>query len=296
MAARASPTSRPCRRRPTSWPGWMPQNVVNLGLDLRGGVHLLVDVQVEEVFNERLQGLRRAIFDELREAGIDRKITLQDDRRHRRDHRTRPTWRTPATILNGLAAPDRRVLRWAAAPAGATSTSPQVPGGYTITLSEAGSAEITDRTMPQSLEIMRRRIDETGTREPVIQRQGDRRILIQVPGLGSSQELLDIIGKTAKLSFHDVVAAGAEARNPGPNQMRDAGRGRAQPYLLDRTPILTGENLTDAQLGFHAADRAAGRQLPARHGRRAHLRRLDGQPCRPAASPPCWTRRSSRRR
>ena len=63
-------------------------------------------------------------------------------------------------------------------------------GGYRVELSEAGKAELIDRTMSQSLEIMRRRIDETGTREPTIQRQGDTRILLQVPGLGSADELL----------------------------------------------------------------------------------------------------------
>ena len=231
-----------------SWPGFLPPNVVNLGLDLRGGVHLLVDVQVEEVFLERLQGLRREIFDALREAGIDRRIALQDGRIT--VEITDPAQMQRAgEILNGLARPTGG-FSLGGATGGRDLDIAQIPGGYAITLSEPGRTEITDRTMAQSLEIMRRRIDETGTREPAIQRQGDRRILIQVPGLGSSQELLDIIGRTAKLSFHDVAAAGAEAQTPGPNQMvlRDE---EGQAYLLDRTAILTGENLVDAQLGFH---------------------------------------------
>ncbi len=235
------------QKQADGWPGWMPQSVVNLGLDLRGGVHLLVDVQVEEVFNERLQGLRREIFDDLREAGIDRKITLQDGRIT--VEITDPADMARAgEILNGLSRPTGG-FSLGGGTGGRDLDVRQVPGGYTVALSQIGRTEITDRTLSQSLEIMRRRIDETGTREPVIQRQGERRILIQVPGLGSSQELLDIIGKTAKLSFHDVIAAGGEARNPGPNQivMQDEA---GQPYLLDRTSILTGENLTDAQLGF----------------------------------------------
>ena len=230
------------------WPDFLPPNVVNLGLDLRGGVHLLVDVQVEEVFLERLQSLRREIFDALREAGIDRRIALQDGRIT--VEITDPAQMQQAgEILNGLARPTGG-FSLGGTTGGRDLDIAQIPGGYAITLSEAGRTEITDRTMAQSLEIMRRRIDETGTREPAIQRQGDRRILIQVPGLGSSQELLDIIGRTAKLSFHDVTAAGAEAQTPGPNQMvlRDE---EGQAYLLDRVAILTGENLVDAQLGFH---------------------------------------------
>jgi SecD/SecF fusion protein len=228
------------------WPDWLPGGVVNLGLDLRGGVHLLVDVQVQEVFAEHLQSLRRAAFDALREAGIDRRIRVEDDRVV--VEITDPADMARAEgVLQGLARP---VGGFGLGGAGASDTQiAQIAGGYALGLSEAGMAEITDRTMAQSLEIMRRRIDETGTREPVIQRQGDRRILIQVPGLGSSQELLDIIGKTAKLSFHSVLAAGAEVGTPGPNEMvlHDE---EGQRYLLDRTSVLTGENLADAQLGF----------------------------------------------
>ncbi len=228
------------------WPDWLPGSVVNLGLDLRGGVHLLVDVQVQEVFAEHLQGLRRAAFDALREAGIDRRIKVEDNRVV--VEITDPADMARAEgVLQGLARPTGG-FGLAGGGAADTVVTP-IQGGYALALSEPGMTALTDRTMAQSLEIMRRRIDETGTREPVIQRQGDRRILIQVPGLGSSQELLDIIGKTAKLSFHDVKAAGAEARNPGPNEMLLQDE-KGERYLLDRTSVLTGENLADAQLGF----------------------------------------------
>ncbi|HET7410566.1 MAG TPA: protein translocase subunit SecD, partial [Paracoccaceae bacterium] len=235
------------QRQAGLWPDWLPGKVVNLGLDLRGGVHMLVDVQVEEVFTERLLDLRRETFDALREAGIDRRIRLESGRLVVQIPDQAQIERAGA-ILADLAQP---VGGFALGAAGAQDLDvARLPDGFALTLSEAGRTEILDRTMSQSLEIMRRRIDETGTREPVIQRQGERRILIQVPGLGSTQELLEIIGKTAKLSFHDVIAVGAGAQSPGPNQMllQDA---EGQTYLLERGSVLTGENLADAQLGFH---------------------------------------------
>ena len=78
-----------------------------------------------------------------------------------------------------------------------------------VTLSDTEERRATDeRTMQQSLEIVRRRIDEAGTREPTIQRQGADRILIQVPGIGSASELKELIGTTALLTFHPVVRRG----------------------------------------------------------------------------------------
>ena len=81
-----------------------------------------------------------------------------------------------------------------------------------VTLSEAERLRTDRNTMAQSLEIIRRRVDEAGTREPAIQRQGDHRILIQVPGIGSAEELKALIGKTAKLTFHTVEG---QTSNPG---------------------------------------------------------------------------------
>ena len=190
------------------WPSWAPPNVVNLGLDLRGGVHLLVEVQVQEVFAERLKNLRREVFDALRKERIARKITVSAD--HVDVLIADPADRERAgPMLEALARPVSGGIGGGFGMGGTVGGGQDIAvlpieGGYRITLSEAGRSEIIERTMAQSLEIMRRRIDETGTREPTIQRQGDTRILIQVPGLGSSEELLRIIGKTAKLTFHAV--------------------------------------------------------------------------------------------
>ncbi|MEM7686234.1 MAG: protein translocase subunit SecD, partial [Pseudomonadota bacterium] len=248
------PTQAELQEQVAGWPSFLPPNVVNLGLDLRGGVHLLVEVQVEEVWAERILNLRREVFDALRREQIRRKIAIDGD--VVRVEITNPADQVRAgEILRGLSQPIGGGIGGGFMTGGAglgqgDLTVTEVPGGYTLEVSEAGKTEITNRTMAQSLEIMRRRIDETGTREPAIQRQGDRRILIQVPGLSSSAELLEIIGKTAKLTFHDVVGFGADADGAGPGEIIVEDED-GQRFLLDESPVLSGESLVDAQLGFN---------------------------------------------
>jgi len=121
-----------------------------------------------------------------------------------------------------------------------------------VRLTEEEQAATDDRTMRQSLEIIRRRVDEVGTREPTIQRQGNDRIIIQVPGIGSAAELKEIIGATAKLTFHPVVRRTSDGEAP-------AGAGNViypsldepgQFYILKRQPVVSGDQLTDAQPDF----------------------------------------------
>ena len=239
------------------WPGWAPPGVVSLGLDLRGGVHLLVAVQMEEVYADRLKNLRIEVFNALKDEQIGRKIRLDGEFLAVEINDPSQVERA-GDVLRGLAQPAGGGIGGGFGMAGTVGGGldldfEQTPNGWNVRLSEAGKGEIIERTMSQSLEIMRRRIDETGTREPTIQRQGTDRILIQVPGLGSSEELLAIIGKTAKLTFHDVKAVGAEARNPGPGEIVLQNRD-GESFLLKDAPELTGENLVDAQLGFDPDD------------------------------------------
>ena len=106
--------------------------------------------------------------------------------------------------------------------------------------------------MEQSLEIIRRRVDEVGTREPTIQKQGDRRILIQVPGLGSASELKTLIGTTAKLGFYPVVkqTSNADEEGNGRTQTLPARDDKGVFYILDKMAAVTGEELVDAQPTF----------------------------------------------
>jgi preprotein translocase subunit SecD len=121
-----------------------------------------------------------------------------------------------------------------------------------VTLSEAEQAATTDRTIQQSLEIIRRRVDEVGTREPTIQRQGEDRILIQVPGIGSAEELKSLIGTTARLTFHPVIGRGSDpdAERGSRNLVYPSMDEEGVFYILEPTPVVSGEDLTDAQPGF----------------------------------------------
>ena len=83
-----------------------------------------------------------------------------------------------------------------------------------IKFSDEQTTALEKQVIDQSLEIIRRRVDETGTREPTIQKQGKKRVLVQVPGLGSSEELIALLGKTAKLTFNEAVSMDTSANIP----------------------------------------------------------------------------------
>lgn len=127
-----------------------------------------------------------------------------------------------------------------------------------IRLTDAEKTAMDSRTVQQSLEIIRRRVDEVGTREPTIQRQGEDRILIQVPGIGSAAELKSLIGTTAKLTFHPVLGRTADAQSSASGDLvLPAANEQGIFYVLDRSPVVTGEELVDAQPSFDQNNRPA---------------------------------------
>lgn len=241
-----------------AWPSWLPSELVNLGLDLRGGAHLLAEVKVEEVYTTRLDGMWEEIKNALRkERTTIGTIRLQDgafDELRIRISKPEQIARA-VEIVEGLARPTLSLTG-----VGATEIAVWGEDGeVVVTLSEAERTATDDRTIRQSLEIIRRRVDEAGTREPTIQRQGERRILIQVPGLGSAEELKELIGQTAKLTFHPVVRrTGDENTKPGARNILvpDLDDPDAY-YVLEQTPVVTGDELVDAQPSFDQNGRPA---------------------------------------
>ncbi|MDW4548453.1 protein translocase subunit SecD [Defluviimonas sp. D31] len=242
------------------WPDFLPSNVVNLGLDLRGGAHLLAEVQVADVYKARMDGLwpemRKALADARGEIGGIRRAP--SDPSELRIQIEKPEAMAKAVeVANGLASNVVSLTGVGQKDLDITAEGKQL----IVRLSEAERAATDDRTMQQSLEIIRRRIDGAGTREPTIQRQGTDRILIQVPGVGSAAELKAWIGTTAQLTFHPVVGRGTDGSaiaKPGtiivPSIDEDE---EGVFYTLDEVPVVTGEDLVDARPEFDQNGRPA---------------------------------------
>ncbi|SHG79296.1 preprotein translocase subunit SecD [Cognatiyoonia sediminum] len=240
----------------TGWPSFLPSGLVNLGLDLRGGAHLLAEVQVEDAHETLIESLwpeiRQALGAERATIGPFRQSADAPPATLRIQFQETDGIDRAVEIIRGLARPVQSLTGVGASDIEVTRGSNFV----TVELSEAEKANINERTMQQSLEIIRRRIDEVGTREPTIQRQGAERILVQVPGVGSAQEVKDIIGTTAQLNFQPVVSIASSPdgiAGPGNEILPEATPDGVEPsvyYVLERTPVVSGEELVDAQPSF----------------------------------------------
>ncbi len=241
-----------------AWPGFLPSGLMNLGLDLRGGAHLLAEVKVADVYAARIDGMWPDVRDALREL----RDTVGSVRRQPSVPGVlRVAISNPAGIsaaLEAVSALARPVVSLTGI--GQNDIEVTAEGEVIVVqLSEAERAATDNRTIQQSLEIIRRRVDEVGTREPTILRQGEDRILIQVPGIGSAAELKALIGTTAKLTFNAVVGrtqdagATAGARNLLLPSMDEKGVF----YIVEATPVVTGEELVDAQPAFDQNSRPA---------------------------------------
>jgi len=235
-----------------SWPDYLPATLVNLGLDLRGGAHLLAEVQVEDVYADRMDGywigVRDALIAVREQVGFVERIP--DAPNGELHVRISEAEGMPAALaaVRAIAQPVVSVTSIGALDIDVSGQGDRM----IVTLSDDEKRATDSRTIQQSLEIIRRRVDEVGTREPTIQRQGVDRILIQVPGIGSAEELKALIGTTARLTFHPVIsdrATSGTQTGPGEILVRDL-EDKDQFFLLETTAILSGEDLVDAQPGF----------------------------------------------
>ena len=242
----------------SNWPSYLPSALVNLGLDLRGGAHLLARVRVDQVYEARMDAywpeVRNALRKERASIGTIRRIDGENyDLRVRISEPSQinhavevvSALARPVTTLSGAGSRDIVVT--------------SIEDTIIIELSEAEKIATDTRTMDQSLEIIRRRVDEAGTREPTIQRQGTDRVLIQVPGIGSAEELKSIIGKTAKLTFHKVIqrTSNSDERVKNRQILLPAQDEEGVFYVLEKTPVINGDHLTDAQPAFDQNNRPA---------------------------------------
>ncbi len=225
-----------------SFPSFVPHKQISLGLDLQGGSHLLLEVQVSAVIKERLAAMVDNVRSTLRRARIGyRGLGV-------RSRGVAVTIRNPDDLDKA-----RKALRNSEGDAEVTNDGNRV----LIQLTEDAMRERRTAAVQQSIEIVRRRIDETGVREPTIQRQGADRILVQLPGVKDPERIKRLIGKTAKLSFQLVdLTMSAEAAAvgrappgsvilPSDDELDDSGVARK--YLVRKRIMVSGEMLIDAQ-------------------------------------------------
>lgn len=222
-------------------PEWAPGKRVSLGLDLQGGAHLLMQVEVDAYVRELLdRSYREDVRTAMRQADVSPNAVLSDGRIEFQIRDAEK--REPVLALIRRNSPDLQVQHVG-------------DGRYQATLREDAMVQRVNTVVDQSIEVIRRRIDEMGTREPVIQRQGADRILIQVPGLEDTERLKALIGQTARMTFHlvDMQCDPSGTIPPGSELVPSAELGPdGQPfqYCLQRRVRLTGESLVDAQPTF----------------------------------------------
>lgn len=223
-------------------PGWMPHKTVNLGLDLQGGSHLLLEVDVNNVVHERSEDLVNTARPKLREAKIGYTRISSIPGGMRLTLRAGQDIDKVKKIMRGLDDGLDVIV---------SADNKTVEAKY----NEAAIKKIGDQTIGQSIEIVRRRVDETGTREPVIQRQGDDRIIVQLPGIDNPEHIKDILGKTAKLTFHLVDMGTGSLGGVRKLPMQD---NPEELMPIQRRAMLTGDMLTNAQPSF---DNQTGRPI-----------------------------------
>jgi preprotein translocase subunit SecD len=237
-------------------PGFMPKQGLNLGLDLQGGSYLLLEVDTQALKRERLTDLMEDIRNILRQekiafSGLGEQggvITVRVTDPAQLDD----AFQRLQSIGGMLKSGGREFL--------STRGDDQ-----TVKIQFANNAltEISSNAVDQSIEIIRKRIDSLGTKEPIIVRQGATRIVVQAPGESDPERLKAVIGKTAKLTFQMVnetvpLADAVNGAVPPDSVLLPSDDAYAPAYLLKKRVVVSGENLTDASQAY---DQQSGRAV-----------------------------------
>jgi preprotein translocase subunit SecD len=237
-----------------SWPKWAQRQIV-LGLDLQGGSHILLEVDTNAVRKEKVELLRDDVRRVVREnrlgspaAATVRGLSVEFRAREGVDPQLALTkLRELSQPLGGLlSATGQRTVEVVDAGGGLIRLTPTEPS----------IIERIRQSVEQSIQIVERRVNELGTVEPSIQRQGLDRILVQVPGLQDPSRLKELLGKTAKLTFRMVDQSmpadqAQQGRVPPESEILTGTKTEGKtPYLIERRVLVSGEDLTDAQPGF----------------------------------------------
>ncbi len=232
-----------------SLPDFLPRQTLSLGLDLRGGSHLMLEATTEDVRKAKLEALEETVRSELRQA--DGGPVAYTDLSTANGNLSLIV--TDPTRLDTAVETLRKVTQPLAGLTGGRDIDVSVVDGNKIVMTETagGIAQSIDGAMAQAVEVIRKRIDELGTREPTIVRQGANRIVVQVPGLQDPAALKAMLGKTAKLEFKlvDVNADPtevAQGRTPPGSQILPSLEGGQ--VVVRRRAIVSGDQLIDSQV------------------------------------------------
>lgn len=241
-------------------PSWYATSVINLGLDLRGGAHLLFDVDVRSVVRQRLTDLSDSIRAEMRKQQLQLREITSDGTAITVSLREGTDAAKAAEAIRNLEA-------------GVLDVTTPSPGTLRVAYSQQELTRRRQQVLDQSIEVVRKRVDETGTKEPTIQRQGDERILVQVPGVEHPDDLIKLISTTAKMEFR-LEGVGATILRPSkegwdavwPDLAKSerwqkesnktliaeeiCRRQAAACMPVSRRVVVSGEELTDAQATF----------------------------------------------
>ncbi len=219
---------------------WQP---VNLGLDLQGGSNLLLEVKMDDVLKERMSTIEDSV----------RQVLREDKIRYQNLKAGADSVKVKIENANSRA---KAVSKFNKVDDGLV-ISEEDDGTVVISYSDTALNQLKAKVVDQSIEIVRRRIDELGTKEPVIQRQGSDRIVVQLPGLQNPEYVKTLLGKTAKMAFHlvDNRSTAADARRGKlSTTSRLINSTDGETLVISRKPVVGGENLIDAQPSFQEGD------------------------------------------
>jgi len=227
---------------------WLPWRQIHLGLDLKGGSYLLMQVDMDAVVKERLDSVVEQARTALRSSGTFYTGLAADPSQTRVTLRLRDPAQADAavaTLQKAIAQPDPAT--------GLTDIEVAAADGQvTLTLSRAALASRAQSAVEQSIEIIRRRIDETGVVDPIITREGSNRIVVQLPGIDDPQRIKDLLGKTARMTFRllDETANLQAPPPPGVDFLPVQGQA-GQKLAIRRRIEVDGADLTDARAGVN---------------------------------------------
>src|SRR5689334_16855596 len=235
-----------------TWPAWAQRRLV-LGLDLQGGSYLLLEVDANSVRKDKLDAVRDEARKVLREARIG--YTGLNVRNDAVEVRISKDTDVPAAVskLRDMSQP----LGGLIGGTGQRDLEVSDTGGslIRITVTQPAMLERMRKTIEQSIQIVERRVNELGTVEPIIQRQGSDRILVQVPGLQDPTRLKDLLGKTAKMEFRMVDTSvppdqAQQGKLPPDSELLMSASPPPTPYVVKKQVLVAGGDLIDAQASF----------------------------------------------